>query len=474
MISDRLSPILVKELRQGLRARTFEGAFILLQVLMLFTLVMAVIFVAGREKDMHQAFSDVLFWFMVGIPILMVMPMRGCNAIQHEMDGQSLELLFLTRLSAWRIVAGKWGALMAQTALMVCAILPYAVVRYYLGGVQILRDLQVLAILFCISGVLTAVTVSISAFPSKLARGVVFMYPVMLLFAPSFLGVFVGMRSSGFFLNTAMPLAGFAIVIFYCVVALLYLLEFGAAKVAPSAENRTLVKRCIGFVVVAAGIVFWLVSGDEEFLYAHLFLLVPICLDALCSTREIVPGVFRPLIRMGLVGRALSGLFLPTWISGACFTIVVLGLMTVGLAAAGELSGSEEAIIPIALAATILAPAAIIVLFKPDTPRFTPFYFVIQLAVVITVMMFITISGVLSLHAEDLLCVVPVVALVAAMANEAEEIYWLLPSAAMLVAAILILLLRSAALRARTREVKDQALVVVAGSSAAPDAVPEG
>ena len=125
---------------------------------------------AEGEPGNVFGFLNWLFWFMISVPLLFVMPMLGFGALHAEMKARTLELVFLTRLSAWRIVAGKWAALMAETLLLVCSILPYVMLRYFLGGVDILEDLQGLFFLVVASAILTAATLAMSPYESKLLR----------------------------------------------------------------------------------------------------------------------------------------------------------------------------------------------------------------------------------------------------------------------------------------------------------------
>ena len=74
---------------------------------------------------------------MVAVPTLLIIPISALNAIGSEIRGNTLELIFLTRLTALRIVVGKWFALFAQSLLLVCAVLPYLVLRYFMGGVNL-------------------------------------------------------------------------------------------------------------------------------------------------------------------------------------------------------------------------------------------------------------------------------------------------------------------------------------------------
>src|SRR5438309_1669501 len=110
--ADWLSPMLVKELRQGVRNRLFVTTFILLQGAMLLTMAMTLL----DAGDGSRSDSTMFFWGILGVGILVILPLGGLNAIGGELKANTLELIFLTRLTALRIVAGKWLAILAQAA----------------------------------------------------------------------------------------------------------------------------------------------------------------------------------------------------------------------------------------------------------------------------------------------------------------------------------------------------------------------
>ena len=166
--SDRLSPMLVKELRQGLRTKVFTSAFILLQVLLLFSTS-----IASLAPGAGPAL-DGFFWFFLSLALSFIQPLRGINALNEETRLNTLELILLTKLDALRIVTGKWASIVGQSALLAVAVLPYVVLRYFLGGVDIVHDLAYLLILLFLSAILTALTVGFSAFPSVILRGLLF------------------------------------------------------------------------------------------------------------------------------------------------------------------------------------------------------------------------------------------------------------------------------------------------------------
>lgn len=325
MKGDWLSPILVKELRQGLRARVFEGSFILLQVLMVLTLIGSLIAQTDRAASPDDAaILTGLFWSMVGIPVLLVMPLRGAAALRGEIDGNTLELMFLTRLSSWRIVFGKWAALFAQTALLVCAVLPYIMLRYFLGSVELVMEVRVAMGMLALSGLLQGITVALSAFRSRIMRGISYMTPFLLLWlGPVFYGFLFAMRTSGFARGPGLGWMAGALV--FGLIVLLYCFEVGAARIGPAAENHDTRKRLLGLLALGLGLGAVALGADREIHYFTFVLILPVCLDALCRPWHKLPVLAIPFQRRGRIGRVLGWLLLPGWPTGVFYTFFMFG-----------------------------------------------------------------------------------------------------------------------------------------------------
>ncbi|MCE9518614.1 MAG: hypothetical protein K8R87_03475, partial [Verrucomicrobia bacterium] len=162
--ADWLSPILVKELRQGLKSKVFTGSFIVMQVVMIVTMGLRLLEQSESGIGSGSGF-DSFFWAMLWLPLLLLMPARGLRALSDESRENTFDLVQLTKMTALRIAFGKWLALFAQTLLLVAALLPYAVLRYYFGGVDVLNDLIIIAHMLMASMVLTAGAVVLSAAP---------------------------------------------------------------------------------------------------------------------------------------------------------------------------------------------------------------------------------------------------------------------------------------------------------------------
>lgn len=137
--SDRLSPMVVKELRQGLRTRAFGSTMLLMHVmLILITLI------TGSAQN-----TDDTRWMLDGVATLvlcLIMPFRVSNALAEEVKLNTLDMLMLTRLSCSRIVFGKWASVALQSLLIAFSLMPYVVARYVFGGMDLVQELNMLAL----------------------------------------------------------------------------------------------------------------------------------------------------------------------------------------------------------------------------------------------------------------------------------------------------------------------------------------
>ena len=164
--SSRLSPVLVKELRQGMRTNLFVIAFILLQTFMVLCLLAGI-------ADPGSSDVDGFFWFFIITTLLIVQPLRGFSALSSEYQMNTRDLIQLTRLDGWRITLGKWTALNAQGFLFIAGVLPYLVIRYYLGNINFVNDLVSLGLIGLGSGLTTAITIGCSVFKNIILRGAI-------------------------------------------------------------------------------------------------------------------------------------------------------------------------------------------------------------------------------------------------------------------------------------------------------------
>lgn len=323
---DFLNPILVKELRQGLRGRVFVICLLLLQVAMVFLSFFGL--AAAGSGESTEDFA-VVFWIIAGIPLLLVLPAAGLGAVSGEHTAKTLELLFMSRLTARRILLGKWLALVVQAVLLVCAIFPYAVLRYFLGSVSIGQELSYLGGMLLACTVLTGVAVGFSPLPAWLTR------------LGALLFLFFGFWGSSVFLVYARftgglslaPKGGYAPWAMWCglflvgAALLVLLLEFGAGLIAPPVENhstpiRLLVLGSMGLAALFAHVA---PAFAIPALASVAVLARVVCIGVLCEMPRMIPRLYRPFVRWGLPGRLLGRVLYPGWPSGVFFNLLVTG-----------------------------------------------------------------------------------------------------------------------------------------------------
>ena len=143
--ADRWPAMVVKELRQGLRARGFVIPFLMLHVLALGAVAVEYLLMRSGAAGSGWRGTFIegpgLFWVAVYGIVAGVMPLRLMESLRGESDGRNAELLLLGGLTRWQIVRGKWLVQAVLTWLSLLSLLPYMLVRYFFGGVELMPGL---------------------------------------------------------------------------------------------------------------------------------------------------------------------------------------------------------------------------------------------------------------------------------------------------------------------------------------------
>ncbi len=315
------SPVLVKELRQGMRTHLFAGAFILLQIVMIFSLFLGV---SRHGPDASSGF----FWFFIVAILLVVQPLRGFNALSDEYQRNTMDLIQLTRLDSWRITLGKWTALNAQSLLFLTGVLPYLVMRYFLGNVNFVVDLVALGMVGLGSALASAITIGCSAFPFAILRGL-----FLLGFAFGFSGLLGFLQSTLFHsgLSGSDTLWQLGLLALSLVYGCFFFLSFGASRIASLSENLATRKRiaALGFTLLLLGLS---LAGIEEegVIVVSAIILGLAVIDALTEPIPIYSRVLIPF-RKNFLTRLAALFFAPGWISGIGFFFLCAALWAVVL-----------------------------------------------------------------------------------------------------------------------------------------------
>lgn len=329
--SDRLSPMVVKELRHGLRARVFTSVLTVFHVCM-------ILIVSSCTAGADVETVGYIFWAFSAAALLVALPMRGFAALCGEMKGGTMDMLSLTSISGMRIVSGKWVALFSQSLLLAVSLLPYMVARYQFGGVEMAQEAGALGLMVILSGVITATLVAFSSQKSLVLR-LMMAAGVLPGVIPATVFIFLlGSTTGGEILSEFGALATWerwgilACVSLGSAYVIYTLLALGASRIAPPSENHSTVKRRVHLAVLALiTVVGWSLAGHSE--EAMMWALVPSwCITFLVgvdvTTEEMprFPGVVRNRVQRGGVSLLLGRLFYPGWSSGVMFYILLVGM----------------------------------------------------------------------------------------------------------------------------------------------------
>ena len=333
-----LSPMIVKELRQGLASGAFAWTFIGLQVVMF--LVMSWAFLALGQSDAVRSgvrgSVDFFFWSVTTVAVVLAIPLRALGSISGEQAGNSLDLIRLTRLSATRIVVGKWLAVLAQGALVTTAVAPYIVLRHFFGGVNVLGDLEVVGWLFALSAVVAAAALALSTQPVRSRIALILLGQIPL----------VGLLETGIIRGpAALGAAGRIGVLAALAVYTVACLEFAAARIAPVSENHAARSRTLALVIATVWIVLAAAGSSAAVSWPFLVttpLLLAYAVEAIGGVPVHVRSQAAAFARSGVIGRVAARLLTPGWPSGLVFVILLAALAAAGIvSSAGRLGPME-------------------------------------------------------------------------------------------------------------------------------------
>jgi hypothetical protein len=343
-----LPAMLVKELRQGLRTKGFVGALVGFQVVMTLVTVFAV---AGGADSSTFQMLQACFWIVLSVQLLLVTPARAMSGLQAELESRSIDLLLLTRLTAWRVVLGKWCSLLVQAALLVVAMLPYGVARYFFGSVDLTGELKLIGMIFAVSGVVTAAALWSSALP-KIARVGI---GIAAIFGAQGAGVVrsiggPGPRGPFSFTGGGGPATW--LLAFDVGLVLMLCLMGAVARLAPAAEARGAQMRALP---LAALLPIPLVGalGPGQTVFA-MILFAFVAIVELAGSQEPMACHWRRWAQRGAWGRAVGRFVQPGWASamewvlGFAVVVAIAGLGTSEKLKVAQLAllGAEALIFP--------------------------------------------------------------------------------------------------------------------------------
>ncbi|HEX4622564.1 MAG TPA: ABC transporter permease [Myxococcaceae bacterium] len=135
--SERLNPIVIKEVRQGLRTKAF---WVFFGLMLAACLVIAMVAFGTTQNGTLDA-SGQLFFFAFFVPLAVVsfllVPYSAYRSLAREREDDTWVLLTLTGLGARKILRGKLVSALLQALLYASAAAPFVLFSYFLNGIDL-------------------------------------------------------------------------------------------------------------------------------------------------------------------------------------------------------------------------------------------------------------------------------------------------------------------------------------------------
>jgi hypothetical protein len=170
--SDRVNPIVIQQVRRGLRSRTFSVSFVLLLV---GCVVAALVGYVGYEPESPGRVGQGLFSTFFGLFALVgfvVIPFGAYRSLSTDRDDRTWPLVILTQLSPRQILSGTIGSFLVQAGLYASVTGPFLLFSYLFQGIPLSG--VVLVVLYSVPWLVfltVLATCAATLANSRLARG---------------------------------------------------------------------------------------------------------------------------------------------------------------------------------------------------------------------------------------------------------------------------------------------------------------
>lgn len=216
--SDRFSPVFVRDLRRGLRSDFFVWTFVITHaVALLASLAEWGIAQFLGSGGVGAVFSD-LFMGTIWVVFAFILPLSMFNALTPEVgQTRNIELLLTSNLKRWQIVRGKLYVELALSSLLLFSLLPYILIRYFLGGVELFSTLEMIVGILVSNAVVSSIVIGASGFRSTAGRVFLILalgFVAKILIISIGIPVLTGMTASGIFLFFTSTLTIAVIIVF--------------------------------------------------------------------------------------------------------------------------------------------------------------------------------------------------------------------------------------------------------------------
>ncbi len=336
--TERINPIVVKEVRQSLKSRQFTISFGLTLIAAVAWTLIAISLMIPRVYFIPGGLPLLTgFFCILQVPLMIIIPFSAFRSLTTETEDSTFELLSISALSAWQIVLGKMSSALLQILLYLSALAPCIVLTYLLRGVSLFAILFLLGLTVVFSVAETAVALLLAS----VARARLLQAGASVLLLVGLIVAFFSWTSlivSNFISEVSNPPPQFYMVLFamatIIAIALELVLRAAAAAIDfPSENHSTPLRRRL--LLLVSLILFWstfavVASQEVEIAYVFLIGTFIVCLfigSLMTGERGIIsPRACRTLPKT-FAGRVFFTWFFPGAGMGYVFMVCVFAAL---------------------------------------------------------------------------------------------------------------------------------------------------
>ncbi len=255
-LSDRINPIVVKELRQAVQSRFVIAALMTLLSIQIIAIGIYLL-TSGGSLFSFDAGRDVfliLFAILQGVGMLFVTLYTGIRLAAERSD-TNVDLLFITTIKPRSVIAGKMFAAVTLTVLIYSACMPFMAFTYFLRGIDLPSIFLSLAFGFVVVIACAQAAIFVALIPVGRAFKIIFGLIALIIFGIAYFATMGGVGSM-VTRGVVTRLSWQPVIIVGIVIVFLIGLFFvmSMALIMPIAANRALPVRL--FLTAA-----WLLTG---------------------------------------------------------------------------------------------------------------------------------------------------------------------------------------------------------------------
>lgn len=333
LVSDRLSPILVKETRQSLKSRQFFWTFF---ILLVSVLVWTIIGLAGHDPTIEFGTTGASlltgYWLILGIPLAVVIPYSAFRSLSKEYEDGTIQLVSATTMKSWQIVAGKLGSAMLQMIVYVSVLAPCIAFTYLLRGLSIPQI--AIGMLYCVTGCFALTCISLMFAGANTSRlfgaGISIVLLLIQIVAWICWSIFAGSLAFGdavFVASSDGAFISFGIVSVFLTTGLL-MFASASSLISFEADNRsTLVRLAMllqQFLLITLSVCWMTALNDVDQIFmcaictSHYWFIMGL---VLIGEREGMSTRVKRSIPKTILGRAFTAFFFPGSGRGLLFAL---------------------------------------------------------------------------------------------------------------------------------------------------------